>query len=422
MLTIISGKPGSGKSYHCASMVTDMLSDWLRYEHDNEKPFPRKLFSNIKFNCEKLDIVISERLGYPVQSDDYVSYLDDDFFVVGKEYDEVGNPLFWWNDLESGSLIVIDEVHKYIGKSFERRDVDDVESFVNWISTHRHYNQDLIFITQHIENFAVQILGIADTLMEVVNLKNQFLPFPFNVPVSDLDVIKEAFGIKTQYYVVNIGNFRGRFVRWSGGTEKHLMHASIYSVYQSHALPGVTGDRPSLKLKPLDSIFWFLKKHGYHLIPKFLGVVCGLPFFVYCAFYAVPLSFFPKEALDSDDVDRTGFVVVTKPEALHHPVDLAVGGSVDFNNDVVDSVDYYNLLLYVNFLEEELVDLDTKFADFGSVVVLSDSYLILKSGKKIKVSDQFEYDGVSGVISSIDVREGIITFVGGSSVQLQSVK
>jgi broad-specificity NMP kinase len=66
MLDIICGKPGSGKTYHCASMLVDMLTDWCKYEKKNNQKFSRRLFTNIQINVDQLNKVIESRVGFIV--------------------------------------------------------------------------------------------------------------------------------------------------------------------------------------------------------------------------------------------------------------------------------------------------------------------------------------------------------------------
>ncbi|MDR2757579.1 MAG: hypothetical protein LBC20_17965 [Planctomycetaceae bacterium] len=79
----------------------------------------------------------------------------------------------------------------------------------NFLSTHRHGQQELYFLTQHIDQFVNQILGIADTLLEIVNVKSLHLPFPLSIPMSDIDELKRAFGVKTQYYLTKPAKVTG---------------------------------------------------------------------------------------------------------------------------------------------------------------------------------------------------------------------
>jgi hypothetical protein len=164
----------------------------------------------------------------------------------------------------------------------------DLETeLVNWISTHRHSQQEIYFLSQHTDQFARQVLGIADSLFEIVNLKSLTLPFPISISMQDFYELRKAFGIKTQYYQANPGNFRGKAIRWSGAADRHLMSTEIYGVYKSHASDVVESDRPDLGKTKWEAVKWFTGKHGWHLIPKIVFAV-SLPFLVMYTIIALP--------------------------------------------------------------------------------------------------------------------------------------
>jgi len=287
MLSIIAGKPGSGKSYHMASIVVDMLDNWLRYEHKECKPYPSSIWTNMKFNLEGLNETLSKRLGREVDVSHYMNYCDQSFFDAKR---------FWWEQFPATAVIIIDEVHFHLAKdmAYGYGGLSVEKGLVNWISTHRHSGQELYFLSQHTDQFARAVLGIADQLLDIINAKSIYFGFPYNIHLSDIYELKSAFGINTQYYRVKMGMFRGKTIRWSGGVENILMKESVFRVYQtfSHGKEGssavVTGDRPSLNRTPLEAIWWFTRKHGYHLIPKGIFVIL-FPFMIFFAFTKLPL-------------------------------------------------------------------------------------------------------------------------------------
>jgi hypothetical protein len=145
---------------------------------------------------------------------------------------------------------------------------DFVVQFRNYISEHRHYGHNLIFITQHTDNVSTSILAMAEKLYQVTNAKSLSLPFPLNIPFSDIDVIKEAWGLKTQCYRVNVGKYFGRRVRFDNEVTTHLMTDAVFKCYTSHTLKDISSDKPSLNLTRLGSILWFCKRHFFHLFLK----------------------------------------------------------------------------------------------------------------------------------------------------------
>jgi len=280
MLTIIAGKPGQGKSYHMTMLLVDMLTEWVRYElRNNGEPYDSSIWINIVLKEEGLNKTISERVGQEVDVWKYINFCDKDFF---------NDPqcTYWWAKFPDKAVIVIDEVHKYLGKKVEYGSLDLETELVNWISTHRHTKQEIYFLSQHTDQFAKPILGVADGLLEIVNLKSLTLSFPVSLPMADVYELREAFGIKTQYYQANVGNFRGKAVRWGEASYRHLMSDSIFRCYASHA-SGIAADRPPLNRTPWEGIVWFTRKHGWHLIPKFVFAV-SLPFVVMYTVIALP--------------------------------------------------------------------------------------------------------------------------------------
>jgi hypothetical protein len=279
-LSIIAGKPGSGKTYHMSTLLVDMLTDWLRYEikhWDEEKKdyiygeeYPSSIWTNIVFNEKGLNETISKRVGQEVDAWKYVHFCDDSFF------DDM-NCTYWWNKFSAKSVIIIDEVHFHLGRKVDFGSLDLETELVNWISTHRHSQQELYFLSQHTDQFANSVLGIADLLLEIVNVKSLVLPWPISVPMSDFEELKRSFGITAQYYQANVGNFRGKAIRWSGASERHLMSTDIFRVYQSHDSGVESSDRPSLKMTPLGGVVWFARRHAWHLVPK-LGLIASIPF------------------------------------------------------------------------------------------------------------------------------------------------
>jgi hypothetical protein len=396
MLTIIAGKPGSGKTYHMMSLLTDNLTDWIRYENKHGQPFDSTVQTNIIINIEGLNETISKRIGKEVDVSPYIHYCDDKFFR-----DE--NRVFWWQKFPPKSLIVIDEVHQYLGKTVEYGSLDVEAELINFLSTHRHGQQELYFLTQHIDQFANQILGIADVLLEIVNVKSLHLPFPISVPMSDIDEVKRAFGIKTQYYQANVGNFRGKAVKWSGATSRHLMSEEIYRVYKSHTKSEESSDRPSLDMSPIEGLIWFARRHWWHLLPKLAGVV-SLPFVIVWIMHGVPSllsAAVVKSKIESSvTLQKTESLPVEKPMRSEVPEPLPTktsspvpppsGSILGFGNDKPEPV--------------------------SEIVMLFPNGILLSNGKKYKIGETLTIEGKEETLKCVNVRCGIVGFVSGKTV------
>ncbi len=129
MIICYEGTPGSGKSYDAVKKILDNLARG------------RKVYTNIdgmgdsakrEYMCKLLgfdDITISTNLIW---------------------FDRNNENLFnFWEHMEQGSLMVLDEAQNY----FSNRDwqSDKNKAFSKWASTHRHYGFDVVLITQDYE-------------------------------------------------------------------------------------------------------------------------------------------------------------------------------------------------------------------------------------------------------------------------------
>lgn len=270
-LHIVSGKPGSGKSYHTVTMLLGHLEDWARFEQKEGQAFERVLYSNLTLDTAKINEYLSQKIGHEADVSHYIRPIDEN---VRRMFAESGGK-FPLAVLPQNAMIVIDEVQKMFGAELDtdKKSKSFQTEFRNYISTHRHHGHDLIFITQATDNISKQILLMAEKLYQVENAKHHGLPFPLNIPFADVDIVKEAFGFHTQFYRVSVGKYQGRRVKFDRETTSHLMKEDVFACYNSHTLSDVQSDRPSLKLSKIGAVMWFVKKHGWHLGLKLLIAV-----------------------------------------------------------------------------------------------------------------------------------------------------
>ena len=270
-LQIVAGKPGSGKSYHTVTMLLQHLEDWASYERKEDQPFDRVLYTNLPLQVESINEYHTKKSGEETDIGHYIKPIDEN---VRRQFIENAGK-FPLAVLPQNAMIVIDEVQKMFGSEMDTdsKNKQFQTAFRNYISQHRHYGHDLIFITQHTDNISRQILAMAEKLYQVENMKHHGLPFPINIPFSDLDVVKEAFGVKSQFYRVSVGKYQGRRVKFDGETTSHLMLQDVFACYNSHTLSDVTSDRPSLNLSKAGALLWLAKKHAWHLSVKLLIAV-----------------------------------------------------------------------------------------------------------------------------------------------------
>jgi len=424
MLSIIAGKPGSGKTYHMSTLLVDMLTDWVRYELKHGEMYNSTIWTNIVFNEEGLNETISKRIGKDVDAWNYMNYCDGTFF---------NDPdcVYWWHKFPPQSVIIIDEVHFHLGKKVEYGSLDMEQELINWISTHRHGQQEIYFLSQHTDQFANQILGIADVLLEIVNVKSLHLPFPISIPMSDFEELKRSFGIKTQYYQANVGNFRGKAVRWSGAVDRHMMTQDIFRVYQSHDTGVETSDRPSLKMTPIEGIVWFLRRHGWHLGLKLGGVVL-LVFFVPSFLMSIPtllansmmggtlvVQKCDKEVLQpelqdelqraeskqgADVVGESGLPAKPVVRQLPFPEERAFGADRGALERVSDSI-------------EARVGRREEVKKSVKIVMLYQKGVMLDDGRKIAVGEAFEIDGTEETLSVACAICGVVGFESGKRLR-----
>jgi len=216
-LRAIHGKPGSGKSCFCTSLIVKQLGDWVRYEREQGERYARTFYTNIPLHIEAINDYLSKELCLKeVDVTDYIEVLDDTFFRT-----EDGKYREWWNDFPEGAFIVIDEVHHYLPASIKRKKdggIDYVDKFTNYVSMHRHRQHDIILLSQHIDNVTVEVKKQIDTVYEVLNVKNRKIGiWPLQVPMSDVDAVREAWGFPVQLAHIRRGICEARRVIYDKG-------------------------------------------------------------------------------------------------------------------------------------------------------------------------------------------------------------
>ncbi len=127
MIICFEGTPGSGKTYDSVKKIIDNLK------------IGRTVYTNVDGLTESK---CKEHIKLLTKLDDY----DLSRKLIFLSPAEVQN---FWVKAKHGSLIVIDEVHKF----FSNREWQSKSNkeFGNWASTHRHFGYDVVLITQNIE-------------------------------------------------------------------------------------------------------------------------------------------------------------------------------------------------------------------------------------------------------------------------------
>lgn len=341
MLNIITGKPGSGKSYFAVKKIVEQLSECLDYERREGSPHQRKIYTNISLNLDEFI-----RYFQTSEVNKYLVVIDQDFFFQTL-YSGAKQLCKWWDKFDNNSLIVIDEVQYYLGTGGGVESVSDYQKeFELYISTHRHKGQDIFFITQHQDNILKSCLSMAEGLYRVDNIKSRVIPL-LGISLSDFGVVKRAWGYEQQYALVTFGQLIGRAFK-TDYVERVLLESSIYKLYSTHN-KDVSADRPDLKLSKIGSIFWFIKKHWFHLSIKIL------------IFYLFITALYK--------------IVVSLPMILTSAIPKSEKLAVTSN-----SVENPPILPIMEKQENK-------------IVVIGKTYLVLDNRKIINVSEVFYYEG-----------------------------
>ena len=406
------------------AILVDMLEDWVRYEMEHGERYDSSIWTNIVFRLEGLNETLSKRIGKEVDVIHYLNICPDDFF---------NDPActYWWKKFPAKAVIIIDEVHFYLGKKVEFGSLDMEQELINWISTHRHTQQLIYFLSQHTDQFARQVLGIADELLEIVNIKSLTLPWPISVPMADVEELKRSFGITTQYYQANVGNFRGKAIRWSGAVHRHMMTADIFRVYRSHDTAEAS-DRPSLKMTKWRGLLWFLRRHGWHLLPKMAGILL-LPYVASKVLFAIPdilmnaaMATGEPDVSSKPNVPAVVEMVEDVPEVVKPLVKVEKSERIVVENTAKAVPEATKPPVKMEQTERmitestaETVPVVTKTAPALSkkVVMLYQNGVILNDGSKITIGEAFTYEGASETLACACAICGVIVFESGKRVR-----
>ena len=390
-LTLIVGKPGSGKSYFAVKKIAENFVDWLSYEKREGKPFERVLYTNLHLNDDAFNDYILEHVGDGFDVRNYYKFVDTDFFY---QKDSAGHrmPRKWWDEIPVKALIVIDEVHQYMPAS-GTGSKDYMQEFVEYVSTHRHKEHDIIFITQHPDNINRSILNMAADVYHIINIKNRVLPW-LGIPFADLDVIKEAWGCKRQVANALYGNYVGRSFR-PQNTVTFQLKPEIFALYQSHTLLNGSGggeDRPDLKLGKIGSLFWFAKRHFWHL-----SIKAGL---VYAGFWGI--HFLLTQAPQIFAESMSGGLNKTEEIRAENENNSALSSSPA----VVQNTSFSPPQTMER--RKEPVNRDIKermqndFYNQSGVFIYGIDYIITRNEGRVNVGEIFLYQGGEVVLESVD--------------------
>lgn len=286
MISIVIGKPGSGKSYHIVKYLYDEFCSMAR------TGITRNIYTNITLNIDEINKAVRKATRSNFDVTPFVYFLTDkdlrydvsrlrenDLKVVirgSKKCQEVAldSPAFFWNRIKNDSLVVIDEIQKYLGGIKEVSD-SEKQSLVEYFSLHRHRKQDWIFLTQALMSLTVEVRRVSEVVYEVFNAKSMTLPWPLSIPMRDIDTLMKGFGVYNQVYRVRKGLLDGTYkVEYDKTADVCKMDKKVFVLYQTHTLSKESGGALVSDSKlPFDlgkgsgrrALFWFLRKHLLHV-------------------------------------------------------------------------------------------------------------------------------------------------------------
>jgi zona occludens toxin (predicted ATPase) len=143
MIIGFAGTPGSGKTYEAVKKILDNLRMGRVVYTNIDGIFDPECQETIKSVCGLSDLALFRQLR-PIVSPD-------------SEEDPILN---FWMHVEPGSLIVLDEIHKW----FSNRDwqKEHNKQFGYWASTHRHNGFDVLLITQSMERIDAAVRSLLE--------------------------------------------------------------------------------------------------------------------------------------------------------------------------------------------------------------------------------------------------------------------
>ena len=296
MISIVIGKPGSGKTYHMVRYLYDVLVELLK-----KKDIERRIYTNISVNIDEFNAQLSKAFKQNIDVSNLLLTLEPEDLkynprllsqedriekrVAGKSYFSIAanSQAFFWNRFEDNALIIIDEIQKYLSTVKEESE-SEKQSLIEYFSLHRHRRHDWFFVTQNLSSLPIEIRRVSEKVYNVFNAKSMSIGFPINVPLRDIETLLAGFNVTRQLYRVREGYLESTFRPvYEDAVEVVIMEKRVFRLYQTHTqltqASSATMFRGDSAL-PFDlgpgqrrrAVLWFLGKHGFHLGIK-LGIV-----------------------------------------------------------------------------------------------------------------------------------------------------
>jgi len=483
-IIVTCGKPGSGKTYHAIGQIVKEIYMWGMHEIRSGKRSERELYTNLPFNLEAVNeylnrvhgreikaLIENRRLesGEDNDSDTHTNMVsmlvadgqrvvaqggEPDGFIPnvynGTYFDFASYINFYaegtigrfWEHTPKYASIAIDEVHLYFSSEEAEKALKDFKAYM---STHRHEAHDIRLLTQHMDNVSSQVLKMCETVEDIQNMKSKRIPF-VNIPVSDIQIVLQTFGIYNQTYCVSFGRVVGKSIKFEGNSERFVMGKEIYQLYNSFSQEGdhggATSDRPLFFVRRRDAVKWFIGEHWFSAGWKIGAIVFGM------IAALIVLPFIPQlltsgltsvalgGAAPKAHVEKEFGKPISKKSSLPPTSKSTIEklpGSVQASHDSLVIADKKEILALKkellkvngNLLKKdlEIKNLTGKIKKLmveKRVVFIFEGGVLLADGKRIDVGEAATFDGEKEVtLESVDSAEGVAAFSDGSIYRIR---
>lgn len=173
MITLYTGSPGSGKSYNC--IVT--IIDWLCKKQNNF------VLANFSIDLEKYK-------NFKKLRGRFIRIYDEDINV---NYVINFSEKYLKKGIESQALLIIDEASLYFNSREWMKDKSR-KDWIKFLSQHRKFGYDIIFICQNDRQIDRQIRSLVE--YEKIHRKVNNSKLLRNFPIT-------LFAVITRWYVIN---------------------------------------------------------------------------------------------------------------------------------------------------------------------------------------------------------------------------